>query len=231
MSNRKRTVGVIGGMGPAATLDFARTVMAVSGATRDDDHIPLLIDNNTQIPNRQAALLGNGPSPGPAIAQTGLRLEAAGAEVLVMPCNTAHAFVDDLLAVVSTPFISIIDVTIDACRGYRKVGILATAGCLAFGGYQRAMDTSELKPVVPDDEGIRALSALVVQIKTGSIGDSERENMLAHIQSLHKRGCDAVISACTEIPLALGDAPLPCPMICSTTELAVATIRYAKGER
>ncbi len=229
MSGNTRTVGVIGGMGPAATLDFASTVMTVSGAVRDEDHVPMLIDNTTSIPNRQAAILGDGPSPAAAIAATGERLEKAGADFLVMPCNTAHAFIDELLASVSIPFISIIDVAVAASREYRHVGILATRGCLAFGGYQKALGNEGLQPVVPTDEEVSDLSRLVIEIKTGDTGERVHESMQSLIHSLHEQGCDAIISACTEIPMALGDADTPCPVICSSRELAIATVRFAKS--
>jgi len=232
MSNSKlRTVGVIGGMGPAATLEFASTVMSVSGAERDEDHVPMLIDNNTQIPNRQVALLGNGESPGPAIAATGKRLQDAGADFLVMPCNTAHAFIDELLEAVSIPFLSIIDVAVEASRQYSRVGVIATAGCLRFGGYQQALTEQGLQPVVPDDYEVRDLSALVLRIKTGDVGQEVRELMRGLVLSLQDKGCDAIVSACTEIPMALDDADIPCPVICSTRELAIATVRYARDEQ
>ena len=230
MSNgNSKTVGVIGGMGPAAAIDFVNTVMSVSGAVRDEDHIPMLIDNNTQIPNRQAAILRGGPSPGPAIAATGKRLEEAGADFLVMPCNTAHAFQADLLEAITIPFISIIDVAVEASQGYRKLGILATEGCIKFGGYQQALISQGLEPVIPTDDEISELSKRIIQIKTGDTGDEVRDSILSLVHSLHDKGCDAVISGCTEIPLAIGDAEPPCPVISSTRELAIATVNHAKA--
>ena len=230
-SNSTRTVGVIGGMGPGAAIDFVRTVMSLSEADRDEDHIPTLIDNNTQIPNRQAAILRGGPSPGPEIASMGKRLEGAGADFLVMPCNTAHAFQADLLDAISIPFLSIIDVAVEASGEYRRVGVLATEGCIRAGMYQRALTNAGLGPVTPPEKEVRELSGLVVEIKTGDTGDRVRQGIKALVHSLHEQGCDAIISACTEIPMALKDVELPCPLICSTRELAIATVNYARSGR
>ncbi|MEM9690392.1 MAG: amino acid racemase [Pseudomonadota bacterium] len=231
MNKHTQTVGVIGGMGPAATLEFAQTVMAMTGAVSDEQHIPMLIDNDTHIPNRQAAILGDGPSPGPAIAQSGQRLQAAGADFLVMPCNTAHAFIEELLAAVSVPFVSILDVSVDACRDYPTVGVLSTRGCLEFGGYQQALTAEGVQVVTPEDDEVHLLSELVVQIKSGDIDREVRDAMTAHFNALHDRGCDVVLSACTEIPLVLDATALPCPLICSTRELAKATVSRAKQAR
>ena len=126
-------------MGPAATVDFMATVVAKTPAVSDQDHIHLIVDNDPGIPARQDAILRGGPSPGPAMAAMAERLQAAGADFLVMPCNTAHAFSECIEAAVQIPLVSIIDVTVDACREYESVGLLATEGCLQSNSYQLAL--------------------------------------------------------------------------------------------
>ena len=106
-----KIVGVIGGLGPEATLDFFGKVLRATTAAKDQDHLHLIIDNNPGTPDRTNAVSGNGPSPAPSLARTALRLEQAGAEVLVMVCNTAHAFSSAITDAVEIPFLNLIDVT------------------------------------------------------------------------------------------------------------------------
>ncbi len=89
MTDASRTVGVLGGMGPDATVDFMAKVIALTPATKDQDHIRMIIDHNPKVPNRQTAILDNGEDPGPDLAATATRLDTAGADFLVIPCNTA----------------------------------------------------------------------------------------------------------------------------------------------
>ena len=109
-------VGVLGGMGPEATVDFMSKLISFTPGDDDQDHIRLLVDQNPTVPNRQDALLRGGISPGPVLADMARGLEAGGCAFLVMPCNTAHAFQDDIKAAVDIPFVSIIDATLDAAK-------------------------------------------------------------------------------------------------------------------
>jgi aspartate racemase len=150
-----KTVGVLGGMGPEATVDFMAKVIALTPADKDQDHIQMLVDHNPTVPNRQAAILGEGEDPGPVLADMARRLESAGADFLVIPCNTAYGFRDSVENAVDIPLVSIIDVTIDAvgelAPGARSVGLLATDGCLQASVYQNAMKANDLVPVLLDD--------------------------------------------------------------------------------
>src|SRR5262249_24822880 len=116
MSGGARTVGVLGGMGPAATLDFFARVLAATSAGRDQDHIRLIIDCNPAVPDRNEAVAGKGPSPVPLLSAMAQGLEGAGAELLVMPCNAAHAFLRELAQSTALPIVSIIDVTVEETR-------------------------------------------------------------------------------------------------------------------
>ncbi len=108
-----KTVGVIGGLGPAATLDFFAKLLAKTPAERDQDHLRVLIDNNPRVPDRNAALRGEGPSPGPSFADAARGLERQGANFIVLACNTAHAWQDEIEAAISVPFLSMIDATVE----------------------------------------------------------------------------------------------------------------------
>ena len=217
-------------MGPDATIDFLSEVVSLTEAGRDQDHIPMLVDNNTKVPNRQAAILGDGDDPGPIIGQMGRRLEAAGADFLVMPCNSAHAFLEPLAELTTIPLISIIEVTADACKDYSSVGILATDGCLEFGGFQQALRHRGITPVVPYAPDVAELMRLITCIKAGDKGPEVQRSMRDLAGTLVERGARAIIAGCTEIPLVLGDGELPVPVISSTRALARATVAAAGAE-
>jgi aspartate racemase len=228
-----KTVGVLGGMGPAATLDFFHRVLAASGAERDSEHIRLIIDCNPFVPDRNAAVAGTGPSSGPALADMARGLERAGAELLVMPCNTAHAFLDDITAATNLPVISIIDVTVNALVADdakpRRAGLLATTGCIDAGLYQRALQGAGVIPVVPAGAARDLFMAVLKRIKAGDVGPPVKTDMLRVARALMDDGAEAIIAGCTEVPLVLAQADLATPLLNSTDCLVEATIAAARG--
>ena len=228
-----KVVGVLGGMGPAATLDFFARVLARTDATRDQDHIRLIIDNNPQVPNRNEAIAGNGPSPGPMLAAMAQGLKRAGAELLVMPCNAAHAFLSDIAQATDLPVISIIDVTVDATLaripGARSVGLLAADGCINAGLYQAAFGAHGIATLVPDAATRVRFMAALTRIKQGDTGASAKADMRAVAEALIAQGANAIIAGCTEVPIVLDERDVAAPLINSTDCLAAATVAAARG--
>lgn len=216
-------------MGPAATVEFMATVLALTPAKTDQDHIHMLVDNDPGIPARQDAILRGSSSPAPALVAMAKRLQAVGADFLVMPCNTAHAWSVDIQAAVDIPLLSIIDVTVDACRDYTSVGLLATAGCLQSGIYQEAVRAAGIELVLPTDEELDEFMELTFRIKRGDTGESVAGAMLRLADALAGRGSQALIAGCTEIPLALKHQTPGIPVVSSTDELARETIAVALG--
>lgn len=232
MSNSpSKVVGVMGGMGPAATLHFLQALLAATPAERDQDHLRVLVDNDPHMPDRNAALTGGGPSPGPRLAAMAQGLERAGAEVLVMPCNTAHAFQAEIEAAIAIPFLSIVEATVDAAfanaPGLAAVGLLAAPGCLRAGLYQDAFAARGVRTIAPQGELNARLYALIYRIKAGEVGPDSRAEMSAIAHALIDQGADALASACTEAPLVLGARDVPVPLIDSTEALAAATVAFA----
>ena len=224
-----KTVGVLGGMGPDATVDFMSRVVRATPADKDQDHLRILVDNNPQVPNRQEALLRGGEDPGPALASMAKGLEAAGADFLVMPCNTAHAFKEAIEASVRIPLVSIIDVTVEACGDVETVGVLATDGCISSGVFQQALSERGKRAVMLDDAQMQALMQLITRIKAGDAGREVAGGMRALAEALVARGANAVIAGCTEIPLVLGDDMCEVPLVSSTDALARAAVARARG--
>ena len=237
---RRLTVGVLGGLGPEATLDFFAKVLARTPARADEDHLHLLIDNDPSVPNRNDAVAGRGPSPGPRLAAMARRLEAAGADFLVMVCNAAHAFQDAILEATRIPFVSIVELTVEATAlrlpQARRVGVLAAEGALDAGLYQRAFAERGIGVLVPEGEERARFMELMYAIKGGDKGDAVREGMLRLAKGLREAGAEALVAGCTEVPLvlsqeALDEAGLPIPLVNSTDVLVEATVEIASGRR
>jgi len=234
MSNPQKTAGVLGGMGPEATVDFMASVIALSDAQRDQDHVRMLVDHNPQVPNRQEAILAGGEDPGPVLAAMAAGLEAAGADFLVIPCNTAYVFAAAILAATRIPLISIIDESVAAVReqapAAQRVGILATDGCLKSGIYQAGVEAAGMQPLLPSADEIDELMTQIKAIKAGRHDASTAQRMAGLAAALAARGADAIIAGCTEIPLVLEAAAVGVPLISSTGVLARKTVKLAKGE-
>ena len=227
-----RTIGVLGGMGPAATVDFLRKLLVASGATRDQDHPRIVVDCDPTLPDRHAGIAGTGPSPGPRLAQMARGLKRAGAELLAMPCNTAHAFEEEVRAATDLPFVSIVEAavaeTLARAPGARRVGLLAADGCLDARLYPRAfaargVESSEIEGAARD-----RFMALVWRVKAGNLSAEVREGMAALAAQLRREGAEAIVAACTEVPLVLAEGDLDVPLIDSTAALARATVAAAR---
>jgi len=233
VSGRRKTVGVIGGIGPAATLHLLQALHAATPAETDQDHLRVLVDNNPGLPDRNAALAGEGPSPGPAIAEMARALERSGAELLVMPCNTAHAFQSEIEAAASAPFLSIVDATLEAAFAarpdLRRAGLIAAPGALRAGLYQQAFAARGVECVAPEGELHERLRGLIYRIKAGDTGPEVRAGVRGVAEVLLAQGADVLVSACTEVPLALSAEDVAAPLIDSTEALARATVAAAQA--
>jgi aspartate racemase len=233
VSGRRRAVGVIGGLGPAATLDFFARVLAATPAERDQDHLRLIIDDNPWVPDRNAAIAGTGPSAGPALADVARGLERAGAEFLVMPCNAAHAFQTDIEAATSLPFVSLIEETVTAALkaapGARRAGILGTTGTLQAGLYAKAFGARGVTTVEPQGAALERFMTLIYLIKRGDAGDAVRDDMRALAGELNAAGAELLVAACTEVPIVLAQADVDLPLVVSTDVLVERTIAFASG--
>ena len=225
------TVGVLGGMGPDASVDFMARVLAATPAADDADHVRMIVDHNPLVPNRQNALLGDGEDPAPAIAAMAKGLQEAGADFLVMPCNTAHAYAAAIAGATSIPLVSIIDVSVAACQGHRKVGLLTTRGCLAAGLFQEAFASADTELVISSDDEQTEFARLIARIKAGNRGEDIASAMRKLAEALIDNGASIILAGCTEIPLVLDEEMIDVPMVSSTQELAEVTIALAKGNR
>ncbi len=213
-----KVLGVLGGMGPAATLDFLTKLQAATPAARDQDHIRVLMDLNPQVPDRN---VGDGAA-GPVLAAMALRLRDAGAEVLAMPCNTAHLHAGEIAAASALPFLDLIDIAIAAAGDARRVGVLGTR--LALDLYRDRLIAAGREPVLPTDEAQAAFMDILYRIKAGETGPTIRALMAACAGGLEQQGAEVVIAGCTEVPLVLSGEDLAVPLIDGSAELARACV-------
>ena len=231
----ERTVGVIGGLGPEATLDFFAKVLVHSKARSDQEHIRLVIGNNPKVPNRNDAIAGRGPSSGPALAETAQSLERAGVDFMVMACNTAHAFEPDIRAGISTPFVSLIDEVVNEVRslhaGTAVVGVLAAQGCIDAGLYSHGFACHGIKVLLLDRPEQDRFMTMMYRIKSGDTGTEVRSAIRAMGESLIARGASVLVAGCTEVPLVLKVGDTSKPLIDSTDVLARRTVEYARNLR
>lgn len=223
--SRWRTIGVIGGMGPAATVDFLARLTVAVGAPDDSGHPRILVDCNPHAPSRNAAMAGTGPSPGPALAAMAKGLEAQGAGLLAMPCNAAHGWADDIRAATALPFIDMVAATAARIGSARRVGLIAVAATLDGGLYHRHLAAAGAAVLTPPRE---AVAALVARVKAGDAGPAARASAAAIAQGLQAEGAELLIAACTEIPLVLDAGNSPLPILSSTAILVEEVLQAAR---
>jgi aspartate racemase len=215
-------------MGPAATVEFFGRLVTATPATIDQDHLRILIDNDPTVPDRTRALLHGGPTPGPALARMAKGLVAAGAEVLAMPCNTAHAFLGAIREAVEAKVVDMIEETA-ARTEVRAVGLLATGGTIDARIYDHAFEARDIELLLPDEAGQETVVRAIEAVKASRAFGEIEAAVARVVGELRNRGAEAVIAGCTEISLLDGKR-MPLPWIDALDCLVAATIREAARE-
>ncbi len=229
-----RRVGILGGMGPEATVLLMQKIIAATPARDDADHIPLIVDQNPQVPSRIAHLIeGRGDDPGPVLAAMARRLQAAGAEALAMPCNTAHHYAAAISAAVTVPFIDMIALSVrraGAAAGHGgRIGILASPAVRQIGLFDKLLVEAGLHPVYPADEA--ALLATIRAIKSEGPTPAARAGLAAASADLHDRGAVVQMIACTEFSV-IAEAISPGIKCLDTLDCLVeAIVDFASSRR
>ena len=198
----EKTLGVLGGVGPLATIYFADLVVKMTDAKTDQEHISMVILNHGAIPDRTDYILDHSkPNPLPVMIADAKKLQAAGCDYIVIPCNTAHYFYDEIQKNVDIPIINIIEETvkyaIKTVPGLKTLGVLATEGTIKSGSYERVADRYSIDCKFPDEEDKRSLMNIIYgEVKAGEKVDIFE--FMRIIGDMKKKGCDAVILGCTE---------------------------------
>jgi aspartate racemase len=193
------TLGVLGGMGPAATLEFLARVQAYTPADKDQDHIRVIADINPQAPDRNVP----GSNAGAVLAEMAGGLRGAGAEVLAMPCNTAHAHADMIQRASGLPLIDMISLGAEAAAqgGAMRAGVLGTRGALKL--YREYLAARAMGLITLPPEQQEAFMVTLYRIKAGELTEDVTREMQAHAETLRQAGADVLIAGCTEVPLVL----------------------------
>lgn len=229
-------VGILGGMGPAATADLYMKIIAATPATRDQDHLHVVIWADPTVPDRSDALLHGGEDPTPWLLRGAIQLVAMGAAFIAVPCNTAHAFFPAIERAIPVPLIHMMDETASAVEiafpAIERVGLLATTGTIASGLYQEWFAKHHIEVIAPNDDlQERVVMGAIHRVKAGETGSETTELLAKAAVYLVDHGAEALVAGCTELPLVFCDGDASVPVIDPTRVLAEAVVRRALAER
>lgn len=219
------TLGVLGGMGPAATLDFLQKLQAHTPAQKDEDHIRVLVDINPQVPDLDTP----GSGAGPVLAEMAGALRGAGAEVLAIVCNSAHAHADLIQHASGLPLVDMIGTAAAAAAetGARRVGVLGGKAALRL--YREYLAARAMSLVASPAERQERLAEGLARIRAGERGPELKRAMAALAAELVAEGAEAVLAGCTELPLVLGARDVRVPFIDPTDLLARRCVAVCLG--
>ena len=231
---KEKTIGILGGMGPEATLDCFAKIIKNTPAKKDQDHLRVVIDSNPKVPDRPAAISGRGESPVPAMVQGCRCLQLAGADFIIIPCVTAHFFLEEVRQQVALPILSILDVVGETIGRehpqIKTVGLLAITATIDGGFFQRRLAAENIKTLVPDENQQSKVMAAVADLKKSRPARSRTRitaELIAAASSLISNGARGIVAGCTEVPLALKPEHLSVPYFDALTILARAAVLEA----
>ncbi|MGD9044633.1 MAG: amino acid racemase [Desulfobacterales bacterium] len=231
---KEKVIGILGGMGPAATLDCFARIIKNTPAQADQEHLRVVIDSNPKVPDRTAAITGKGESPVPVLAAGCRSLERAGADFIIIPCVSAHFFLNEIQKQIELPILSIYDAVSDIIAGdypqIKTVGLMGTTGTISGGLFQKRLAVDGIKTVIADENHQAKVMAAIYDIKKSQPSRSKAEitsDLITAAESLISKGARGIIAGCTEIPLALKQEDLSAPYFDALTILARAAILKA----
>lgn len=224
----EKTIGIIGGMGPLATCDMFYKILNAVDADSDQAFPRVVIDSNTEIPDRTKAILNGGKDPIPEMVRSAVRLESMGAEVLVISCNTAHYFYKNLQLFVHVPVLNMLAETARFLHEnkIKKAALLATDGTVQSGVYKKAFDAEGIEMLLPSKEGQNSIMNLIYNgVKKDnfsiSVGGVQRE-----IKSLFDRGAETLVLGCTELPIAFSYYHFSDKITDPTEIIAISALKF-----
>jgi len=235
----EKIIGILGGMGPEATIDLFTKIVKGTKVKKDQDHLRILIDNNPKIPDRTLAIQGKGPSPLRQLVRSVKSLENAGADFIVIPCVTVHHFFEPLRKRIKIPILHLVEETVNCVqtrlKGISKIGLLATTGTIQTGLFQKYFSHTGIELVFPTPEIQKRWVMEAIYGKKGikAVGPSENSKRLITeaSQKLIDEGAQAIIAGCTEVPLVLKEGDLSVPVIDPISILAGVAIQRAQGRK
>ena len=228
----EKIIGILGGMGPEATIDLFYKIIKFTPAEKDQNHLRIIIDNNPKIPDRTAAILGKGEDPLPALQETARNLERAGADFIIIPCNTAHYFLSSIQESVKIPILNMIEETAKETQkknsSIKKVGLLASIGTYKTKIYHQHFKKFNIEVISPEEKDKEEVMKAIYAVKAGDLSEKIKKNILKIAQKLITKGAEVIIAGCTEIPLILKEGDVSVPIIDPTRVLAETAVRKAR---
>ncbi|MCH7681739.1 amino acid racemase [candidate division KSB1 bacterium] len=225
-----KTIGILGGMGPDATALFFQRVIALTPAQCDQEHIPIIINNNPQIPDRTDAILANGENPVPALQDAIIILEKASVDFIFIPCNTVHVYYDEMQRCVDVPIVNLIESVVDDILkrfpDINKVGLLSTLGTIKSGLYHNTLLKHDIELVAPNEVQHDNLQGAIQELKKQSKDTSAIQSLA---NDLVRAGVQGIILGCTELSLIAKQLILSVPVFDSIEILAEKAVRLAFG--
>ncbi len=232
-----KTIGILGGMGPEATASFFSSLLSYDKAERDQDHLHIVVECDPSIPDRTAFILGKGPDPLPAMLKSAQRLMAAGAELVGIPCMTAHTFLPRIRKASDLQFVSALETMAEALRdsfgkNIDTLGILATIGTKTARLYETALPGYAILWPNEDEQTSLVMEAIYGKagIKAGNRTEHPRTLLIEAARSLISKGAKAIVAGCTEVPLALSQKDIAVPLLDPMQMLAEALVRRARRD-
>ncbi|MCW7753259.1 amino acid racemase [Desulfobotulus sp. H1] len=231
----EKVVGIIGGMGPEATVDLMARVIRATSAADDRDHIRMLVDNNPKVPSRIRALIeGGGESPAPCLREMAQKLAAWGVDFLAMPCNTAHHYYSDIREAVSIPVLNMVDMAVEAClirnKNLKKVGLMASTAVLNLELYEQSFAAEGVEMLAPPPAVQKGLMGAIRRIKTSVYGEEVRLILQETADSLVGEGAELLLVACTELSVISESLAVKVPLLDASQILAEAIVKKVKTD-
>ena len=229
-----KVIGILGGMGPEATLECYSRIIKCTPAKKDQEHLRVIIDANPKVPDRTAAIIGQGESPLTILVEGCRCLQRAGADFIIIPCVSAHLFLDQIQEQIKLRILSIFDTIAEAIvneyADTKTIGLMGTTGTIRGGLLQKRLAREGIHTLVPDEKHQSKVMAAIYDIKNSQSARREEEftsDLIATAESLISKGAQGIIAGCTEIPLALKQKHLSVPYFDALSILARAAVLKA----
>jgi aspartate racemase len=230
----EKTIGILGGLGPEATVFLFQKIIAHTPASKDQDHLRILIDNNPKIPERLPAILGTGPDPVPMMISSSQALERAGADFIVIPCVSAHYFLPQLSRRLNLPIISMLDEAAARIKAFKpqikKVGLLAAEGTMRVGLFQSRLMRDAIETIIPEGKDRAEVQANIFKIKDTK-ARHDRKEISPRLHEIAERmivaGAQGILIGCTEISIVMDPSSFSVPGFDALTILGQAAIHEA----
>lgn len=231
VKSEKKTIGILGGMGPLATADLMRKIIAVTDAKSDNEHVRVYVDSNTAIPDRTEAILHGGADPVPEMLSALRHLEACGADCILVACNTAHYFLPQLQSHTDIPILNMPAITAKRCAELypgKTAAILATEGTLEVGIYDKALAGEGVEFLTPDNSERKEIMHFIYDVvkATKPLQPEDDAEWSRLLQGMRDRGADYFILACTELPILAEGLSDPGPFVDPTEALAREAVLF-----